>query len=197
MSARASRRRKSLDWFIAHPPVLQFTSRNPRAAGRSSPRAVCWVFFWNACSTYMARATSRGRSPEAPRFHHARESPAHPRRWRSFSASNPADRGLAGRVQADSQPCSSQRRGSSANRLQRITDKSDGLHGAVAKSELLRSFVRRTISSARVSASFIQRPLAGLFPAARSVRRRRPFAGWLASALRGCPASAGRSLPGS
>jgi hypothetical protein len=49
------------------------------------------------------------------------------------------------------------------NRLQRITDKSDGLHGAVTKSELRRSFVSRTISSARVSASFIQQPLAGLF----------------------------------
>ena len=53
------------------------------------------------------------------------------------------------------------------NCLQRITDKSDGLHGAVAKSDLRRSFVSRTISSARVSALFIQRPLAGLFRGVR------------------------------
>ena len=58
------------------------------------------------------RATSRGKSPETPRFHHARETPAHPRRW-ILIGSNPADRCLAGRVQADSQPCSSQQRGSS------------------------------------------------------------------------------------
>ena len=45
---------KSLNWFIAQPPVLLFTRRNLRAASSMPPRAVCWVFFWNACSTYMA-----------------------------------------------------------------------------------------------------------------------------------------------
>jgi hypothetical protein len=70
------------------------------------------------------------------------------------------------------------------NRLQRITDKSDGLHGAVAKLELRQSFVNRTTSSARASASFIQRPLAGLCRGARSVRQRRLFGEWIVSALR-------------
>jgi hypothetical protein len=41
------------------------------------------------------------------------------------------------------------------------------------------AFSSGSISSTRVSASFIQRPLAGLFPAGRLARLRRLFAGWL------------------
>src|ERR1700722_10937505 len=81
------------------------------------------------------------------------------------------------------------------NRLQRITDKSYGLHGAVTKSELRRSFVSRTISSARASASFIQRPLAGLPPGVRLARRRRLCAGWLVLIDRGQRSSAGTKIP--
>ena len=51
--------------------------------------------------------------------------------------------------------------------LQCITDISDGLHGAVARSELRRSFVSCTTNLARISASIIQRPLARLFRGAR------------------------------